>query len=90
MGELANKLRISKQQTTKLIDTMENKTLVIRCHSLENKRNIKVNLTEEGKKILREVEEKYATEFIAKISNEEEADCLFASMENIIRILSKV
>lgn len=90
MGELANKLRISKQQTTKLIDTMENKTLVIRCHSLENKRNIKVNLTEEGKKILREVEEKYATEFIAMISNEEEADCLFASMENIVRILSKV
>lgn len=90
MGELAKKLRISKQQTTKLVDTMESKNLVMRCHSLANKRIIKVKLTENGKAILQEVEEKYATEFIAKISNEEEADCLFASMENIVRILSKV
>lgn len=90
MGELAKKLRISKQQTTKLVDTMESKNLVMRCHSLANKRIIKVKLTENGKAILQEVEENYATEFIAKISNEEEADCLFASMENIVRILSKV
>ncbi len=90
MGELANKLRISKQQTTKLVDTLESKNLVMRCHSLENKRNIIVKLTENGKAILQEVEESYADEFLAKIENDEDAECLFTAMADIVRILSKI
>lgn len=90
MGELAKKLRISKQQTTKLVDTMESKNLVMRCHSLANKRIIKVKLTENGKAILQEVEENYANEFLAKIENNEDTECLFAAMADIVRILSKL
>ncbi|MCI5774454.1 MAG: MarR family transcriptional regulator [Erysipelotrichaceae bacterium] len=87
MGELAAKLRISKQQATKLADTLENKGLIVREQSKENKRKINVRLSLFGNEVLVKVEEQYTNEFIANITNEEDLTCLFASMENIVRIL---
>ena len=91
MTELANKLNISKQQVTKLVDSLVNKNLVKRKYPASNRRVILLNLTEYALEVIEDVEKVYTENFISilQTKDKEEIDCLFESMNNISNILMK-
>lgn len=52
MTMLADQLQISKQQLTKLVNDMERRGIVERIHDTENRRQVYIRITEDGRKEL--------------------------------------
>ena len=52
MSELAEDLKITKQQLTKLVNDLEEKQLVERLHDKANRRLVNISITAEGKELL--------------------------------------
>ena len=52
MTMLAEQLQISKQQLTKLVNDMEKRGIVERIHDTENRRQVYIRITEDGRKEL--------------------------------------
>ena len=55
MTELVTRIRRTRQQLSKLISDLEDAGLVTRIHSRENRRQVYVALTEEGRKLTNEI-----------------------------------
>ncbi len=55
MSELADDLRITKQQLTKLVNDLEEKQLVERFHDKANRRLVNVSITAEGRTLLEQL-----------------------------------
>lgn len=53
MSDLADCLRITKQQLTKLVNDLEEKNLVERVHDKSNRRNVYITITREGRCLLK-------------------------------------
>ncbi|MDO4330306.1 MAG: MarR family transcriptional regulator [Lachnospiraceae bacterium] len=52
MSDLADCLRITKQQLTKLVNDLEDKQLVRRIHDTANRRQVYISITPEGRQLL--------------------------------------
>lgn len=52
MSDLADCLRITKQQLTKLVNDLEDKQLVRRTHDTANRRQVYISITSEGRRLL--------------------------------------
>ncbi|MDO5349770.1 MAG: MarR family transcriptional regulator [Lachnospiraceae bacterium] len=52
MSYLADCLRITKQQLTKLVNDLEDKQLVRRIHDTANRRQVYISITPEGRQLL--------------------------------------
>lgn len=55
MSELAEDLKITKQQLTKLVNDLEEKNLAARFHDRTNRRLVNVSITPEGQALLRQL-----------------------------------
>lgn len=53
MGELGRKMSIPKEQASRVVASLEERGIVARRHSDENKRRVYVSLTEEGERFIR-------------------------------------
>ena len=52
MSALAEEMGISKQQLTKLINPMEDQGLVTRTHDRNNRRQVRIAITDRGKQVV--------------------------------------
>lgn len=55
MSELADKLQITKQQLSKLINDLEEKQLVERIHDTENRRRVYIRISELGREMMEDL-----------------------------------
>lgn len=55
MSELADKLQITKQQLTKLINDLEDKQLVERIHDTANRRRVYIRISEFGREMMEDL-----------------------------------
>lgn len=55
MSELAEDLKITKQQLTKLVNDLEEKQLVERLHDKTNRRLVNISITPEGRELLNQL-----------------------------------
>lgn len=55
MSELADKLQITKQQLSKLINVLEEKELVERIHDKENRRRVYIRIRDQGRAMMDEL-----------------------------------
>jgi DNA-binding MarR family transcriptional regulator len=90
--ELAQNISISKQQMTPLIMKLEEKEYVSKIQDLNDKRSVKIILTEKGKKVVTKRWEDFYHIFCERIGQLDEEDLLDLdySMHKIIRILGKL
>ena len=57
MSELAEKLQITKQQLSRLINDLEEKQLVERIHDTANRRRVYIRICEPGRQMISEVKQ---------------------------------
>jgi len=94
MDQLATKLKVSKQQITKLTDKLAEKDYIDRVNDLIDRRSIKITITECGIKFLNEYE-KWAVDLMKarfeKLSDEDllELQAAVNSINKIMPLLSK-
>lgn len=94
MTEIVKKLNVSKQQLTKLTDKLAEKNYIIRVNDLEDRRSIKISVTEIGIEFLNEYEKQILdlmkTRF-EKLSDENlrELQSAVNSINKIMPILSR-
>lgn len=58
MSELADKLQITKQQLSKLINVLEEKELVERIHDKENRRRVYIRIRDRGRAMMDDLKRK--------------------------------
>ncbi|PEJ57563.1 MULTISPECIES: MarR family winged helix-turn-helix transcriptional regulator [unclassified Bacillus (in: firmicutes)] len=92
LTELAQNISISKQQMTPLIMKLEEKEYVSKIQDANDKRSVKIVLTEKGKKVVSKRWEDFYHIFIERVGQLDEEDLLDLdySMHKIIRILGKI
>ncbi|MFB7139109.1 MarR family winged helix-turn-helix transcriptional regulator [Gottfriedia sp. NPDC056225] len=92
LTELAQNISISKQQMTPLIMKLEEKEYVSKIQDANDKRSVKIVLTEKGKKVVSKRWEDFYHIFIERLGQLDEEDLLDLdySMHKIIRILGKI
>ncbi|PGZ90728.1 MarR family transcriptional regulator [Bacillus sp. AFS029533] len=90
--ELAQNISISKQQMTPLIKKLEDKEYVSKIQDPNDKRSVKIILTEKGKKVVTKRWGDFYHIFCERIGQLDEEDLLDLdySMHKIIRILGKL
>ncbi|MFD4703276.1 MarR family winged helix-turn-helix transcriptional regulator [Gottfriedia sp. NPDC058432] len=90
--ELAQNISISKQQMTPLIMKLEEKEYVSKIQDLNDKRSVKIILTEKGKNVVTKRWEDFYHIFCERIGQLDEEDLLDLdySMHKIIKILGKL
>mgnify|MGYP003286364485 CR=1 FL=1 len=92
MGEFANKMQMSRQQATQLINHLVETDYVKRQYSKENRRIIYIKVAEKGERVIDEIESKYskhAFEEIQRLSIEDQARFVEA-MEVLSELLPQV
>jgi DNA-binding MarR family transcriptional regulator len=91
MTEIANELMISVGTLTICIARLVEKGYVIRLKSLEDKRIVRISLSEKGEKILVKHEDFHnkMVEQVVKGLDEDETKALIKSMENLKRFFKK-
>lgn len=85
MGELCEKLLLACSTATDLIDRMENNGYLERKRDSQDRRVIRLSITEKGKQVISEViaaRRRYVSSMLAKLSEEEKAD-LANSLEKL-------
>lgn len=55
MSELADKLQITKQQLSKMINVLEEKELVERIHDKENRRRVYIRICDRGRAMMDDI-----------------------------------
>ncbi|PGS56325.1 MarR family winged helix-turn-helix transcriptional regulator [Bacillus sp. AFS041924] len=92
LTELAQNISISKQQMTPLIMKLEEKEYVSKIQDANDKRSVKIILTEKGKKVVSKRWEDFYHIFIERVGQLDEEDLLDLdySIYKIIRILGKL
>lgn len=89
MTELANRLNISLQQLTRIIDSLVNENLIIRFIPEENRRKVCVQLSDAGKDKICELYKcvvNYQANYLEQFSNDD-LDKLFNHIRGIYEIL---
>lgn len=91
MSDLADCLRITKQQLTKLVNDLEDKQLVRRIHDNANRRHVYIAITPDGRRLLNSLyQDMYRTTQQALSSyTEDEILELDQAMVTISRLLEK-
>lgn len=74
MTEFVAKLYMSKQQGTQHIEQLVQKGLVEREYRKENRRTIYIKITDNGKAIINDINEKYTTTFLEELSKIDSED----------------
>ncbi len=89
MSELAKRVRVSKQQMTKMVDKLIDLNLAERVQDEKDRRIVLIRITDEGRKTIErrnQQETDYYEEITASMS-EKDRDLFVESLENIRRIL---
>ena len=83
MSEYADKMFISRQQATQMINIMVEKGMIVREHSETNRREIYIRLTEKGTGIVNEVSQRYNDRIYQEVNKlTEEQQIRFARAMN--------
>lgn len=92
MSELADNLRITKQQLTKLVNDLEEKQLVERFHDKTNRRLVNISITPRGRQLLFQMKEEMLATTLQSISNldPEEIDCLDSTLTSLNKLMGKL
>jgi DNA-binding MarR family transcriptional regulator len=92
MTQLAQRIRISKQQLTPLMRKLEEKGYVIKVKDTADRRSVRIMLTEKGKQTVRLRWDEFHHVFCERIRQLSEDDLfdLEYSINKIIRIMSKL
>lgn len=92
MSELADNLRITKQQLTKLVNDLEEKQLVERFHDKTNRRLVNISITPHGRQLLSQLRKEMLATTLQSISNlnAEEVDCLDSTLTSLNRLMEKL
>ena len=92
MSQCAEKLHVTKQQATQLVDNLVKKQLINRVHLESNRRIIKIELTEKGIQVIKEVENRYIKKFIDETDKlkKKEIEEFLNAIEVINRILPRL
>ena len=92
MGECAEKLHMSKQQATQLVNALVERELIKRIYTKENRRTIRIVLAQNGKEIIQDVENRYVRNFVKQCENftEQEKNDFLQATATINRLLSKL
>lgn len=83
--ELSEKMSVSTARIASLLNHMEEKELILRCHDPEDSRQVVVTLTEAGKAEIRRIRESVITRVAAMLENLGPEDA-----EAYIRIQKKI
>ena len=89
MSALAEKLDITKQQLTKLINELEGRSLVARSHDRKNRRLVHVEITQTGRDFLQEHVGRISAELARRLAvlSEKDQQRLTASIETLDEIM---
>lgn len=92
MKVFSKKMHISKSNLTKLVNQLIDEGLVFRTHSEQDRRIILLDITEEGKKVMKSHYEMMIKELTKTfdIYDEEEIDELSYHFKEIDRLISKI
>lgn len=90
MGELAEKIGISKQQMTRLIASLEEKKLVARKLSDTDKRQVVVSLTPEASRYWDEHNEQVFCHFADAIRAQSNSETVFQALSVITEMLEHI
>lgn len=92
MGQLTDKLSMSKQQGTQLVELLVQRGLLSREYPRENRRIIHVSLSETGESVISSIEQAYYENAMCQISklSEEEQDALMDAIRTINQVLPKL
>lgn len=92
MSALAGQLDITKQQLTRLINVMEEQGLVERSHDTRNRRQVYVQVTDKGRRIVSELCEQLLLDMVQSLSSLEEQELseLRVSVSSLSRLLEKM
>lgn len=88
MSDLADQLRIPKQQLTKLVNDLEEKQLVTRIHNKTNRRKVDIFITPAGQNLLAELHQAMLNSTILALSaytNDE-----LGEMEQALKTLNRL
>ncbi len=91
MSDLADQLRIPKQQLTKLVNDLEEKQLVTRVHNKTNRRKVHISITPSGQSLLAELHQAMLTSTIQALSaytNDELLE-MAQSLKSLNRLIEK-
>ena len=90
MSALAKEVAITKQQLTQVVNSLEDKGLVKRSHSRENRRKIYVSLSPSGCRLLAETKEQMAQDAMAMLAcySESEQEELGNCLRRLTELLS--
>lgn len=91
MTQLATRLMVSKQQLTKIVDSLVEKNMVRRMSSEENRRLVLLELTDKGTEVIEKMQTyqaEKASRLFSQITEEERLN-LIQSLELIRRILKQ-
>ena len=91
MSDLADKLQITKQQLSKLINDLEDKALVERIHDTANRRRVYIRISPCGLEAMERLKETMLETTIAAlhIYNEEELETLNSCLESLTPLMEK-
>ena len=92
MTELSNELKISKQQTTPVVDKLIKAGLVIREHDDIDRRTINIKLTQSGLTFMNDFKEEIFSTMKEKIKNLNEDDllCLDNALNDLFKVIHKI
>lgn len=92
MSEIALSLKLSKQQTTQMIDKLYQYHFVERCYDASDRRIIKIAITKEASDFLKQdtlEQETFVQQFSSKLTKEEQDD-FDQAINTLLRILPKL
>lgn len=91
MSDLADCLRITKQQLTKLVNDLEDKHLVQRTHNAANRRKVYISITDEGRRLLNVLYQEMSetTQQVLANFTPEEIQQLDQALTTMTRLLDK-
>lgn len=92
ISKIGKELYISKPNMTPLIDKLVNEKMVKRIRSIEDRRVVNIEITDDGKKFMLEARKVVEENIKGNLSNldEDEFKILYESLENIKKIALKI
>ena len=74
MSEMADRLQITKQQLTRLSNDLEEKSLIMRVHDPDNRRQVYIQITKEGQALLLPVKREILADMIKTLAGLKEEE----------------
>lgn len=91
MNVISSFLGISKQQTTKLIDSLNDMGFIERCWNPTSRREILVKMTNKGDELLKQIQSERTNEFILRLDklSDNEVDSLYYHISEAFDLFKK-